>query len=156
MSTKYPSQSEIVLWHRFLCFRVEMDSALVCCPAYSFLASFYCSLGEGEPLLSVCVSSCWIILTDTVNINMSKTKDTGLEVLLALNGDRYFVDERGEFEAIFNVNRVAKSPQRPSGISYSLVLLNADNERVVCFDNAHTVSKGSGPGKIRLIPFDHI
>jgi len=52
---------------------------------------------------------------------MSKTKDTGLEVLLALNGDRYFVDERGEFEAIFNVNRVAKSPQRPSGISYSLV-----------------------------------
>lgn len=86
---------------------------------------------------------------------MAKTKDTGLEFLLALNGDRYFVDDKGEFEAIFNVIRIAKSLQRPSGISYSLVLLNARNERVVCFDNAHTVSKGSGPGKRRLIPFDH-
>jgi len=95
------------------------------------------------------------ILTDTVNIKITKTTDFGLEILLALNGDRYFVDEQGDFEVIFNVVRVAKTPQRPSGIGYSLVLLNANNERVVCFDNAHTVSKGSGPGKRRLRTFDH-
>jgi hypothetical protein len=86
---------------------------------------------------------------------MAKTADFGLEILLALNGDRYFVDEHGEFAVIFSVSRVAISQERPTGIKYSLVLLNANNERVVCFNNAHAVSKGSGPGKRRLIPFDH-
>jgi len=43
----------------------------------------------------------WSILTDTVNIQMAKARDFGLDNLLALNGDRYFVDDKGEFEAIF-------------------------------------------------------
>ena len=74
---------------------------------------------------------------------------------MALNGDRYFVDEHGEFAVIFSVSRVAISQERPTGIKSSLVLLNANNERVVCFDNAQIVSKGSGPGKRRLRTFDH-
>ncbi len=32
---------------------------------------------------------------------MARARDFGLDNLLALNGDRYFVDDKGEFEAIF-------------------------------------------------------
>jgi len=31
---------------------------------------------------------------------MAKKKDFGFDSLLALNGDRYFIDNKGEFEAI--------------------------------------------------------
>ena len=78
---------------------------------------------------------------------MTKGKGTGVDSLLSLNGDRYFVDDQGHFEAIFKVIGIAATPERPHGLNYSLVLLNAQGERVVCFDNAHAVSKGSRPGK---------
>ncbi|MGI9305090.1 MAG: toxin-antitoxin system TumE family protein [Gammaproteobacteria bacterium] len=86
---------------------------------------------------------------------MAKKADAGLDILLALNGDRYFVDEKGELEAVFKVARVAEIPQRPYGIKYSLVLLDAKGDRVVGFDNAHAVSQGSGPGKKRSAHYDH-
>ncbi len=86
---------------------------------------------------------------------MTTKKDHGLENLLALNGDRYFIDEKGDFEVLFKVARVANSPERPHGIKYSLVLLNAKGERVVCFDNAHSVPVGSGPAKKRPKQHDH-
>ena len=86
---------------------------------------------------------------------MAKSKDTGVDSLLSLNGDRYFVDDQGHLEAIFKVISIAATPERPHGLNYSLVLLNAQGERVVCFDNAHAVSKGSGPGKKFLKQCDH-
>jgi len=86
---------------------------------------------------------------------MTKKRDFGLENLLALNGDRYFVDEKGEFEVIFKVKCVALKPETPHGLKYSLVLLNAKGERVVGFDNAHVARQGSGPGKKRSLQLDH-
>jgi hypothetical protein len=86
---------------------------------------------------------------------MVKKRDFGIDNLLALNGDRYFVDDKGELEAVFQVSHVDKSPDRPHGIKYSLVLLNSKGERVVAFDNAHGVSQGSGPGKKRSKQHDH-
>ncbi len=86
---------------------------------------------------------------------MAGKKDLGIENLLAQNGDRYFVDDKGELEVIFKVTRVAVSPEIPHGLKYALVLLNAKGERVVCFDNSHTVSEGSGPGKRRSKQYDH-
>lgn len=86
---------------------------------------------------------------------MTKERDFGLENLLALNGDRYFVDEKGAFEVIFKVNRVSVRPETPHGLKYSLALLNAKGERIVCFDNAHVASQGSGPGKKRSVQLDH-
>ena len=86
---------------------------------------------------------------------MAKKVDFGIDNLLALNGDRYFIDDKGEFEAVFKVVRVEKSPNRPSGIKYSLVLLNSKGKRVVGFDNAHGVDRGSGPGKKRSKQHDH-
>ena len=54
---------------------------------------------------------------------MVKPKDFVTDSLLALNGDRYFIDAKGE--------------------------------RVICFDNAHAVSLGPGPGKKLSRQYDH-
>ena len=86
---------------------------------------------------------------------MNKEKDFGVESLLALNGDRYFVDDKGNFEAIFKVTRVAVTPGRPHGIKYVLMLLNVKGDRVICFDNAHAVIQGSGPGRKHSKQYDH-
>lgn len=86
---------------------------------------------------------------------MTRKKPPGLDNLLALNGDRYFIDEAGRLEVLFKVTRVAISPQRPHGIKYSLVLLNAKGERVVGFDNAHSAAEGSGPARKRRQQHDH-
>ena len=86
---------------------------------------------------------------------MAAKKDLGTDNLLALNGDRYFVDEKGEFEVVFKVVGVEVTPQVPHGLKYTLMLLNAKGDRIVCFDNAHAVKKGSGPGKKRTKQFDH-
>ena len=96
------------------------------------------------------------MLTVSVNINMKSTKnDFGIEKLLYLHGDRYFIDDKGAFEAIFKIISVAESPEIPHGIKYTLLLLNAKGERIVCFDNAHAVNRGSGPGKKRSKQYDH-
>ncbi len=86
---------------------------------------------------------------------MTKKRDFGSDSLLALDGDRYFVDDKGDLEAIFKVTSVAVSPGRPHGLKYTLMLLNAKGERIVCFDNAHAVSQGSGPGKKNSKQYDH-
>jgi len=86
---------------------------------------------------------------------MTAKKDLGMDNLLVLDGDRYFVDEKGEFEVVFKVVSVEVTPQMPHGIKYSLVLLNAKSDRIVGFDNAHAVKKGSGPSKKRTKRFDH-
>jgi len=74
---------------------------------------------------------------------MAKRKDHGKDNLLDLDGDRYYVDDRGEFEVIFKVSRITVTKERPHGLSYSLLLLNAKGDRVVCFDNAHAVTTHS-------------
>jgi hypothetical protein len=84
-----------------------------------------------------------------------KDKDIEVDNLLALDGGRYFVDDRGDLEVVFKIKRVAVSPGRPLGIKYSLVLFNAKGSRLVCFDNAHAFSHGSGPGKKHSNYYDH-
>lgn len=86
---------------------------------------------------------------------MAKKKDFGLEGLLTLDRERYFIDDKDDLEAIFKVKRVAITPERPHGLKYSLVVLNAKGERVVGFDNAHRVSHGSGPGRKHSKQYDH-
>jgi hypothetical protein len=84
-----------------------------------------------------------------------KPKDFVTDSLLALNGDRYFIDDKGDFEVIFKVISVAVTPERPHGLKYTLVLIDAKGERVICFDNAHAVSLGPGPGKKLSRLYDH-
>ena len=86
---------------------------------------------------------------------MAKNRNDEFDTLLALNGERYFVDDKGDFQLLFKVTRVATTLNRPHGIKYSLVLLDAKGERVVCFDNAHAATVGSGPAKKPSKHFDH-
>ena len=86
---------------------------------------------------------------------MSVNKDIGVDSLLALNGSRFFVDDKGDLEAVFKIKRIAISPGRPHGLKYSLVLLSAKGDRIICFDNAHAFSQGTGPGKKHSKIYDH-
>ena len=47
---------------------------------------------------------------------MSSNQDCGKDGLLALNGDRYFIDDKGDFEVVFKVISVAATPERPHGL----------------------------------------
>jgi uncharacterized protein DUF6516 len=86
---------------------------------------------------------------------MSKQRDHGLDSLLELDGLVLFVDEAGNYSVKFVVKVTEVTTQRPHGLSYSLTLHGKNGERIVGFDNAHTVSEGSGPGKRQKAAYDH-
>ncbi len=65
--------------------------------------------------------------------------DTGLDTLLGLDGNVFLINEKARYWVKFVVKRVPTTAVRPQGLSYSLTLHNADNERVLGFDNAHAV-----------------
>lgn len=81
--------------------------------------------------------------------------DLGLDDLLVLDGVLLVVDPLGNHWVKFVVIRVAPSGERPHGISYSLTLHAANGERLVDFDNAHTVNVGSGPARRTSTTHDH-
>lgn len=82
-------------------------------------------------------------------------KDHGLETLLHLDGDRYFIDEDGNYEVCFSVKNTDVSTGKPYGVSYSLVLIDKHGERIVGFDNAHPVPGGKGRSRKKTVTFDH-
>jgi hypothetical protein len=86
---------------------------------------------------------------------MRKKRDHGLENLLHLDGDRYFIDDDGDYEVCFRVKESDVSEVIPHGISYSLVLINKRGERVVGFDNAHPVPSGPGRSRKKTVTNDH-
>lgn len=87
---------------------------------------------------------------------MTRGKDLEAENFLLLDGDRYFIDDKGEHEVIFRVNHIKPTDERPHGFKYSLVLINAKGERLVGFDNAlHTIEKGQSPSKKQPKHYDH-
>ncbi len=86
---------------------------------------------------------------------MAVKKDHGLEILLHLDGDRYFIDEEGNYEVCFSVKATKVSTGSPYGISYSLVLIDKHGERTVGFDNAHPVPGGKGRSSKKTVTFDH-
>ena len=81
-------------------------------------------------------------------------RDPSLDTLLLLDGER-FVVESG-FWVKFDVVRVEATPERPHGFDYSLTLHDAENERILGFDNAHPIAEGSGPGARTRIEYDHL
>jgi len=77
--------------------------------------------------------------------------DAGLEVLLALDGQALVLDAKGDYWAKFIVKRVPATPGKPHGLDYSLTLHGPYGERLVGFDNAHSVGKSK-----RGEPQDHM
>ncbi|MEO6829929.1 MAG: DUF6516 family protein [Acidobacteriaceae bacterium] len=85
---------------------------------------------------------------------MNRKTTFDLENLLALDGDTYVIHEAG-YWVKFDVKRVENNPARPHGIRYSLTLHSPDNERLIGFDDAHTVRKSSGPAGRTSPGMDH-
>ena len=86
---------------------------------------------------------------------MEAAPDSGLDALLPLDGEVFFIDPHADHWVKFEVKRIAATVERPHGLRYSLTLHARDGERLVGFDNAHPVTSGSGPGAKRSAAFDH-
>ncbi|MGQ0676314.1 MAG: hypothetical protein ACT4N4_09575 [Rhodospirillales bacterium] len=80
--------------------------------------------------------------------------DNSQENLLDLDGARMEVG--GGFWVKIDARRVAPTPGRPAGIGYSLCLFGPSDERLVCYDNAHPIRVGAGPGAKRTVLHDHV
>lgn len=86
---------------------------------------------------------------------MAGRRDTGLDTLLDLDGQTFFIDGEGRHWVKFEVKRCEVSPERPHGLRYSLTLHDASGKRLVGFDNAHSISAKSGPAKRSKQSQDH-
>jgi hypothetical protein len=86
---------------------------------------------------------------------MAWTRDHSLDALLYLDGQTFFVDSAGVYWVKFEVKSVVVTETKPYGLSYSLTLHGANNQRLVGFDNAHPIQQGRGPGAKRPIAQDH-
>jgi hypothetical protein len=80
--------------------------------------------------------------------------DASADYLLDLDG-QVMALESG-FWIKFSARRVPASPERPAGIDYSLCLFGPGDERLLCYDNAHPVWEGTGPGARKSKTNDHV
>ena len=80
--------------------------------------------------------------------------EESLQRLLDLNGEIMDIGEG--YWVKFDVHKIEPDEKRPHGIAYSLCLFSPDDERLVCFDNAHPVTVGSGPSKKQTEISDHV
>lgn len=82
--------------------------------------------------------------------------DHTLQLLLDLDGLSYVYD--GGFWIKYAVSKVAKSPEWPHGIKYSLTLHDRQGNRVFAIDNAHAPRTRSGPAErsARSVAADHM
>lgn len=87
---------------------------------------------------------------------MEPPRDPSLDVLLDLDGQVLVIDETGEHWVRFSVKRVSTTPERPHGLDYALTLHGPDGERLVGFDNAHSVRPTRGPSGRRRAQHDHL
>ena len=83
------------------------------------------------------------------------SRDTGLDTLLDLHGS---IIDQGDGYWVNIQARLLDNPsdERPHGISYSLTLHDPYNQRILGFDNAHSI-KSAGRKKYtgRLVEYDH-
>lgn len=85
----------------------------------------------------------------------SSGKDPGLEALLDLDGQILAVDAKGFYSVRFPAQRVERSTERPHGLKYSLTLHGPQGQRLIGFDNAHSIRRSRGPGGKHSGPADH-
>jgi hypothetical protein len=80
-------------------------------------------------------------------------EDETLAYLLDLDGEEIIYD--GGYLARFMVKRIAATPEKPHGVSYSLTFHAADGRRLMGYDNAHGVPHRGGRFVRRQVAFDH-
>lgn len=72
-------------------------------------------------------------------------RDESLDALLDLDGQVLVVDPETNHWVRFTVRRVPVSEAKPHGLDYALSLHGPGGERLVGFDNAHSVRDSAGP-----------
>ncbi len=78
----------------------------------------------------------------------------GFESLLELDG--LAEGQKAAYWVKVQAHRVRISAGRPSGIKYSLTLHSPDGERVIGFDNAHSINApGEVSNRVGLRAYDH-
>ncbi len=80
--------------------------------------------------------------------------DKFLERLLILDGE--IMEVGNGYWVSFKARQVTATTARLHGIKYSLCLFAPNDDRVVCFDNAHPISIGKGPAKKKITLNDHV
>jgi len=86
-----------------------------------------------------------------------ETCEAELQTLLDLDGRIYWPNSR--YWVKFEAKRVKATEQIPHGIKYSLTLHDANNRRIVGFDNAHAVKKAGRRRKKytgRIVSWVHV
>ena len=76
-----------------------------------------------------------------------------LEYLLAFDGQIHIY--QGGYWLKFEISKGERTEERPHGLSYSFTLHGPDNERLVGFDNAHSVPPLGSRFKKRSRATDH-
>lgn len=78
------------------------------------------------------------------------------EYFLGLN--RQWIGYDNGYWVTFRVQAVDASPERPHGFQYSFSLHDANDERVLGYNNAHAVDAATGPARRSKRPeaWDHI
>jgi hypothetical protein len=82
-------------------------------------------------------------------------QDPTIKALLDLNGQILVLDAKGSYLVRFSVQSVERSPERPHGLNYSLTLHGPQGQRLIGFDNAHSIRRSRGPGGKHSGPADH-
>lgn len=100
-------------------------------------------------------SSVWFVHQVTISSDDMKdpSSEHGLEFLLAFDGRIHHL-EKG-YWLKFDVIRVAETPERPHGLSYSFTLHAPDGTRLIGFDNAHRAPTTGSRFKRRSRAIDH-
>jgi hypothetical protein len=81
-------------------------------------------------------------------------EDASAAYLIDLDGQ---IMELGSgFWIKISARRVPASSERPAGIDYSLCLFSPEDERLLCYDNAHPIREGTGPGAKKSKMNDHV
>jgi hypothetical protein len=75
------------------------------------------------------------------------SRDSGLDVLLDLDGVTFAPDVEGKYLVKFVVKEVPATPERPHGLTYRLTLHDSSGKRLVGFDNAHAAPVRKGRRK---------
>jgi hypothetical protein len=86
---------------------------------------------------------------------LAVNRDPSLDTLLDLDGQALVVDPETRHWVRFVARRVPVSRVRPHGIDSSLTLHGPDGERLIGFDDAHSVKKQRGPGGKGVPALDH-
>jgi hypothetical protein len=84
---------------------------------------------------------------------MVETQEHTLEFLLAFDGHVHWLEEG--YRLKFDIKQVEPTAERPHGLRYSFTLHDPDGNRLMGFDNAHTVPAAGSRFNKRQVEADH-